>query len=70
MAHILDHTRPLTRQAAPRFPGLRTMIALARQRRALASLDDVQLADIGLSADDAQHEAGRAPWDVPAHWRG
>ena len=65
MAHILDHTR----RAAPRFPGLRTMITLARQRRALASLDDEQLADIGLTADDVRCEASRAPWDIPAHWR-
>lgn len=45
------------------------MLAVARQRRALRNLDDHQLADIGLSRKQAQTEADRRPWDVPAHWR-
>lgn len=43
--------------------------AIARQRRALAKLDSDALADIGLTKDQAQAEAGRPAWDVPAHWR-
>ena len=36
---------------------------LARQRRALAALDDHMLKDIGLSRADARQEAERAFWD-------
>lgn len=49
---------------------LTTWIALARQRRALATLTCAQLQDIGVSAQQAETEANRAIWDVPAHWRG
>lgn len=45
------------------------MAAVARQRRALSALPDHLLGDIGLSNEDAQTEARRAPWDVPANWR-
>lgn len=43
--------------------------ALARQRRALARLDDAALADLGLTRDAAAREAARPVWDVPSHWR-
>lgn len=43
--------------------------ALARQRRALARLDDSALADMGLTRTEAAQEAARPVWDVPAHWR-
>jgi hypothetical protein len=33
-------------------------------------LDDRLLADIGLTRSEALSEAGRAPWDAPAHWKG
>ncbi len=46
------------------------MIALWRQRRALARLSPQQLADIGISAQDAKTEAARPMWDVPCHWVG
>ena len=39
-----------------------------RERRALAKLDTSQLDDIGLTYRDAQREAHRPVWDVPAHW--
>lgn len=48
---------------------LTTWIALARQRRALASLSDAQRDDIGISTQEAKKEAKRAFWDVPPHWR-
>lgn len=43
--------------------------ALMRQRRRLAELDDAALRDLGISRADALHEAARAPWDAPSHWR-
>ena len=43
-------------------------IALRRQRRQLAELEDHQLADIGVSRAEAKAEAARPAWDVPAHW--
>jgi uncharacterized protein YjiS (DUF1127 family) len=49
--------------------GLFALIALWRSRQQLAKLDETQLADIGISQASATNEAGRAPWDVPAHWR-
>ncbi|MCK8464298.1 hypothetical protein MUY35_10585 [Aliiroseovarius sp. S1339] len=39
-----------------------------RERRALAKLDATRLSDIGLSYRDAQREASRPVWDIPAHW--
>lgn len=36
----------------------------ARQRRALALLDDDRLRDIGLTRVDVEREAGRNPWDL------
>lgn len=40
-----------------------------RQRRALARLDDNALVDLGISRKDADAEAKRPLWDVPAAWR-
>ena len=45
------------------------LIALWRQRRALARLDDRALADIGVTRAEALAEAARPVWDVPATWR-
>jgi uncharacterized protein YjiS (DUF1127 family) len=42
--------------------------ALWRSRRRLATLDDAALRDLGLTRAEAMTEAGRALWDVPAHW--
>jgi hypothetical protein len=39
-----------------------------RQRRHLSELDDALLKDIGVSRDQADTEARRPVWDVPAHW--
>ncbi|MCU0829223.1 MAG: DUF1127 domain-containing protein [Tabrizicola sp.] len=49
---------------------LRAALALHRTRRSLALLDDHLLADIGISRDEAEHEATRRVWDAPVHWRG
>lgn len=54
------------------FAGLFARFDLAltarRQRRQLARLDHSQLADLGITADQAQQEAARSFWDVPQHW--
>jgi hypothetical protein len=52
-----------------RVPGLSTLFGLYRQRRSLADLDPRRLADIGVSTTEAEAEAKRPIWDVPAHWR-
>ena len=66
MTHTLIHTRPLPRRS--RF-SLSDFLTLARQRRALARMDDAQLRDIGVTQADAQAEAMRPVWDVPTHWK-
>lgn len=43
--------------------------AVARQRAALRRLDDAALSDLGISRAEAQAEAARPFWDVPATWR-
>lgn len=51
-----------------RRAGLLAYWDLYRQRRSLASLDDHMLRDLGMTRDQAQHEADRPVWDAPAHW--
>lgn len=38
------------------------------QRKALKSLDDARLRDLGLTYAQALQEAKRPVWDVPNHW--
>jgi uncharacterized protein YjiS (DUF1127 family) len=45
-----------------------SLSALWRSRSALSSLDAARLDDIGVSRHEAEIEARRALWDVPAHW--
>ncbi|MEM6886861.1 MAG: DUF1127 domain-containing protein [Pseudomonadota bacterium] len=47
---------------------LRTRLALWRSRRALARLNDRELADIGVSREAAKREAAKGAWDVPPSW--
>jgi uncharacterized protein YjiS (DUF1127 family) len=63
MTFITD-TRTAT-AAFPRLPSLFAMINVARQRRALRSLDDHALADLGLTRREADAEARRPFWDLP-----
>lgn len=64
-------TRSASALTAPGlFRRLRKAAALARQRHALAALDDAMLRDIGLTRDQAMNEAARPFWDAPRHWRG
>ncbi len=58
----------------PRFPrhrrpGLAEYLALWRQRRALARLDDRTLDDLGLTREQVYREAARPVWDAPQNWR-
>jgi uncharacterized protein YjiS (DUF1127 family) len=62
--NCIPHRKPRTLSAI-----LITWIALARQRRALASLSDAQRDGIGINTQEAKKEANRAFWDVPTHWR-
>jgi uncharacterized protein YjiS (DUF1127 family) len=41
---------------------------IARQRRALAALDDALLDDIGLTREEVLAESQRPAWDAPRHW--
>ncbi len=47
---------------------LRMMLALRKSRAQLAALTDDQLADIGVSRDQATAESQRAPWDGHEYW--
>lgn len=63
----------LDSMTAPRARGDRPtpgdLLALIRQRRALARMDAAQLTDLGLTRAQALAEAARPVWDWPAHWR-
>ncbi len=48
---------------------LSSFFAVARQRAQLAQLDANQLRDLGLTRHEADQEASRPFWDVPASWR-
>lgn len=53
--------------SAPRLSSLiRSALAVHRQRQALSQLDDRTLADIGVTRQQAESEAGRPMWDMPA----
>lgn len=65
--HSIVRPRP---RSAQFLSQLAAMMRLARQRHALGTLDADQLADIGLTAKEAETEAARPFWDVPCHWRG
>ncbi|MGZ9811092.1 DUF1127 domain-containing protein [Pseudoroseicyclus sp. H15] len=68
MTTVLQNIAPL----ALRLPAagiVAVMHGLWLQRRALASLDQARLDDLGLSQADVAREAERPFWDVPATWR-
>ena len=62
-------TQCLPTTATPRARSVFSLIALAKQRRALARLDETRLKDLGVTAREADIEARRPFWDVPAFWR-
>lgn len=49
-------------------PKIAALYGLWKQRRQLRQLDARTLSDIGVSRQEAQSEARRPFWDVPAHW--
>ncbi|MGC1496425.1 MAG: DUF1127 domain-containing protein [Sulfitobacter sp.] len=60
----------------PRAPRSQTLVQIITRayrlwctRRALAALGPEQLKDVGVSRAEANREAQRAVWDVPANWR-
>jgi uncharacterized protein YjiS (DUF1127 family) len=48
---------------------LRAALTAHAQRQALLNMDSLLLADIGLTAEQAQIEAQKPFWDVPRNWR-
>ena len=67
--HATDfsHHTPVTAKSF--LTTFRMSLTARRQRAALAKLDDAALADIGLTRLQANIEAKRPLWDVPANWR-
>lgn len=60
---------PLRGTPARLLARVTTVLALRRQRAALAALPEAMLTDIGLTREEALNEAQRPLWDVPARWR-
>ena len=50
------------------FGWLLTLHAVWSERRALASMDQHRLDDLGLTRDEARREARRPTWDAPDRW--
>lgn len=44
-------------------------VAIKKQRKQLKKMSNAQLADIGVSREEAMAEAQKTFWDVPAYWR-
>lgn len=61
---------PIAARPAPRrhLFGFLALDSLRRQRNDLRKLTDEQLRDVGLTRAQADAEARRRIWDVPAHW--
>lgn len=73
----MTHSTALPHKSAARhlrrglnlLAGLGRLAHLYSQRRSLHGLTDDALRDIGLTRAQAESEAARPIWDVPAHWR-
>ncbi|WP_421687114.1 DUF1127 domain-containing protein [Tritonibacter scottomollicae] len=70
MTCSISQSTPLPRSRPSLLARLHAVVALRRQRRALASLSDTRLKDIGLSRSEVDAEVRRKPWDAPHHWQG
>ncbi len=53
------------RWLSPLLSLVRHVLGVIRQRRRLATLPDNQLADIGITREEARTEAARPFWDLP-----
>ena len=66
----LHHTQAHCNATAPKARlGLRHYLALWKQRRTLAQMEQWQRRDLGLSDREIEAEVSRAPWDAPRTWR-
>ncbi len=65
---FLPRSTTLAGASRPRL-SLTVMLDVWRSRRALKSLDQDALADVGLDAKMAHKEAQKPIWDVPDNWR-
>ena len=63
----LLHQTPRSLRAHSRL-SLLNLLALGRSRKALTSLSENQLQDIGISRTQARKEAARPIWDAPTSW--
>ena len=70
MTCSISQSTPLPRSRPSLLARLHAVVALRRQRRALASLSAPPLKDIGLSRAAVDAEVRRKPWDAPHHWQG
>ncbi len=64
---FLSNTHHTVAHKGPRA-SLLDLLSLWRQRRALSTLDDAALKDVGITRKEAEAEARRPFWDVPSHW--
>lgn len=68
MAYIENNTCIVAPAARPTV-SLRQLYNVWRSRRALATLDEAALNDVGLNRAQAEKEAARPFWDAPQSWR-
>jgi len=68
MTYTTHSTSFLRRRRSP-LTLIRLALAVRRERKALVSLDQHLLRDLGLDRETAIAEARRKLWDVPHHWR-
>jgi uncharacterized protein YjiS (DUF1127 family) len=67
-SHAPTRTRTAHAPTASLLSRLRLALVARAQRRALARFDARMLRDIGVSRAQAEAEANRPLWDVPASW--
>ncbi|WP_420860935.1 DUF1127 domain-containing protein [Algirhabdus cladophorae] len=65
----LDLFYPARTTSSQRNLSIFSLLTLHRSRRALAQLDARQLADVGISEQNARAEAAQPVWNVPKNWR-
>jgi uncharacterized protein YjiS (DUF1127 family) len=67
-SHAPIRTRTAHATTGSLLSRLRLALVARAQRRALARFDARMLRDIGVSRAQAEAEANRPLWDVPASW--